>query len=392
MEEPAKTELKRLALLEAREIGENENNVKYNFVIPMLECFGYKGKMEFEHSSQGNRIDIFIKSSKESLLVETKSYGKHLDDSVAQLKKYCDDKRPVIAILCNGEEIRGYSPFWRKSDFSQTVMFAIRRHQLTDETILTKIEQVLGKEYLENGEVKNNVARREHELEQMETRIHAEEKAAQDKINEITNKREMLTKEQEKLDREIVETKSEIIARTEQKERIKNRLREEHLLFSDGVSNSDNPIQQSIEASSEKNGILGRLLLEDRDDARIRLIVRINWKLINKALPSETIDKGRSGNARTLLQVFHRISEVLGIGALDRLARSKVGTGPLISSNPKQDFRKPDGSLYSHLPIPGTPFFLYTNTPTPIKAKDMLRAIKELDLPEDFVTIERTKK
>ena len=59
MIEHLKEKLKKLAELSKEEVGNNENRVKYNFIIPLLECFGHH-RLDFEHSAQGNRIDIYI--------------------------------------------------------------------------------------------------------------------------------------------------------------------------------------------------------------------------------------------------------------------------------------------------------------------------------------------
>ena len=124
-------ELRRLSELSDTDIGDNENNVKYNFIIPFLEAFGYNKKLYFEHSAQGNRIDILIdKVSDHNILIEAKSYGRSLDDYIPQLKRYCDEKRPILAIITNGEVLRFYSPFWRKPAFIETLIYSIHRRQL----------------------------------------------------------------------------------------------------------------------------------------------------------------------------------------------------------------------------------------------------------------------
>jgi len=73
MNQANRQELKRLAEMSSDDIGGNENNVKYNFIIPFLESFGYGKKLDFEHSAQGARIDILIKSSDYKILIEAKS-------------------------------------------------------------------------------------------------------------------------------------------------------------------------------------------------------------------------------------------------------------------------------------------------------------------------------
>lgn len=165
-------ELQRLARLSADEIGMNENSVKYNFIIPFLESFGFNKKFDFEHSSQGNRIDILIdKISDYSVLVEAKSYGKNLDDYITQLKRYCDEKRPIIAIICNGEEIRFYSPFWRKSDFSDTLIYSINRTDLLDDDIIDRISTILLRTNLESGSIIRNIENREKEISNINEQI-----------------------------------------------------------------------------------------------------------------------------------------------------------------------------------------------------------------------------
>ena len=56
MIEHLKEKLKKLAELSKEEVGNNENS---NFIIPLLDCFGHH-RLDFEHSAQGNRIDIYI--------------------------------------------------------------------------------------------------------------------------------------------------------------------------------------------------------------------------------------------------------------------------------------------------------------------------------------------
>lgn len=46
--------LRKLSELSATAIGDNENNVKYNFIIPFLEALGYNKQLYFEHSAQGS--------------------------------------------------------------------------------------------------------------------------------------------------------------------------------------------------------------------------------------------------------------------------------------------------------------------------------------------------
>ncbi|MFH1961489.1 MAG: hypothetical protein ABIJ30_01235 [bacterium] len=179
-------ELQRLAELSANDIGDNENNVKYNFIIPFLESFGYNKKLYFEHSAQGNRIDILIdKVSDHTILIEAKSYGKNMDGYISQLKRYCDEKRPILAIITNGEEIKFYSPFWRKPDFTETLIHSINRRQLAEDTIIERIEKILSKQFLEDGSIIEHIETREKEITNIKKEIHSLELFYQDKITKL---------------------------------------------------------------------------------------------------------------------------------------------------------------------------------------------------------------
>lgn len=179
-------ELRRLAELSATNIGDNENNVKYNFIIPFLEAFGYNKKLYFEHSAQGNRIDIFIdKVSAHNILIEAKSYGKSLDDYISQLKRYCDEKRPVLAIITNGEEIRFYSPFWRKPDFTETLIYSIDRRHLTEDSTIERIEAILDKQFLEDGSIVEHIEDREKEITNIKKQMQSLDSYYQEKITKL---------------------------------------------------------------------------------------------------------------------------------------------------------------------------------------------------------------
>jgi predicted type IV restriction endonuclease len=170
----------------AESIGSNENNVKYKFIIPFLEAFGYERDLDFEHAAQGNRLDIFIRaSSNHCIVVEAKSYGRNLDEYVAQLKRYCDEKRPIIAIISNGEDIRFYSPFWRKSNFADTLIYSIARRQLSERVIIDRIEAVLGKQFLDNGSIETNIDQRETEIEEVKRQVRVVEQDFDRKTEEL---------------------------------------------------------------------------------------------------------------------------------------------------------------------------------------------------------------
>ncbi len=164
-------ELRRLAGLSKSDIGEVEESVKINFIVPFLECFGHR-RLEFEYRYK----DIIIQKAIHKnckVIVETKSYEKKLDNELSQLKRYCDEERPLIGMIANGEEVRIYSHFWRRSSFEETLIFSVQRTDLSDEKIIAGLHKVLSQENLESGKAQQYVDERELEIEAAEEKVES---------------------------------------------------------------------------------------------------------------------------------------------------------------------------------------------------------------------------
>lgn len=226
-------ELQRLAELSANDIGDNENSVKYTFIIPFLESFGYNKKLDFEHSAQGNRIDILIdKVSHHNILIEAKSYGKNLDNYILQqLKRYCDEKRPILAIITNGEEIRFYSPFWRKPDFNETLIYSIARRDLSNDDAIKKIERVLGRQFLEDGNIGEHIEEREKEIGGIKKHIQSLESSYQDKIIGLDSQIKNLEGEVKSIQLQIDQKKTELSDLEREKDEKTKELKKENLIY-----------------------------------------------------------------------------------------------------------------------------------------------------------------
>lgn len=224
-------ELRRLAELSGTDIGDNENNVKYNFVIPFLEAFGYNKKLHFEHSAQGNRIDILIdKVSDHNILIEAKSYGRSLDDYISQLKRYCDEKRPIIAIITNGEELRFYSPFWRKPAFAETLIYSIDRRQLSEDSTVERIEAILYKKFLEDGSIVEHIENREKEITNINKQIESLDSHYEEKITKLVSSINSLEEQIKSFQSEIDKNKGDVAELQREKEQKMEDLRKQHLL------------------------------------------------------------------------------------------------------------------------------------------------------------------
>lgn len=224
-------ELQRLAELSDTDIGDNENNVKYNFIIPFLEAFGYNKKLYFEHSAQGNRIDILIdKVSDHNILIEAKSYGRSLDDYISQLKRYCDEKRPIIAIITNGEELRFYSPFWRKPAFTETLIYSIHRRQLSEASTVERIEAILDKKFLEDGSIIVHIENREKEITNINEQMESLDSHYQEKITKLVSSINNLEEQIKSFQSQIDKNKADVAELQREKEQKMEDLKKHHLL------------------------------------------------------------------------------------------------------------------------------------------------------------------
>lgn len=205
--------LEKLSSLPEKQIGENENNVKYKFIIPFLECFGYSADLDFEHSAQGMRIDIFIDNiSTHKIVVEAKRYGKIIDEAaILQLKEYCDKKRPILAIISNGKEIRFYSPLWRISDFSDTLLYSFQREELKNENVFKRIEKIFSKENLENKNIEKFILERETEIKKAKGEIKSIQNIHKDKFAAIENEISKLNQKIKTLEGNVNKKQQEIL-------------------------------------------------------------------------------------------------------------------------------------------------------------------------------------
>jgi len=273
-----KRELQRLAEMSVDDIGSNENNVKYRFIIPFLESFGYDKSLDFEHSAQGNRIDILIdKVSDHSILIEAKSYDKNLDNYIPQLKRYCDEKRAILAIISNGEEIRFYSPFWRKTYFTETLIFSIKRNQLSDDTVIEKIESVLCKEFLEDGSIIEHIEEREKEINNIKKEIQSLGSEYQEKIQKLDTLIRSLEEQFKSIQSQIDAKKAEVVDFKQEKEQKIQDLKKKHFVYfpqpKQATTRTGTGLQPSGTTNTKRRlGPKGYQLLPDYAIPVIRLI------------------------------------------------------------------------------------------------------------------------
>ena len=208
--------LKLIASSSRERIGEVEESVKINFVVPFLESFGHS-RMEFEYKFK----DIVLQKDVHKhckVIVETKNYDKRLDGELAQLERYCNEERPLLGIIANGTEIRIYSYFWRRSSFEETLIFLINRNDLLKDSTVAELEKILSKENLLSGHARFCTDQRERAIEQIEKEIENIELSVKDKEKEIVLNIDNLKEKIKYIESEINDLQNELIS-TRDKER-----------------------------------------------------------------------------------------------------------------------------------------------------------------------------
>jgi len=155
-----------LATLTPDDLGRSEEEVKINFIVPLLELLGHS-RLRFEHRNK----DIFLRHGLPagvSVVVETKRYGEPLDRHLDQLARYAAEERSSLALLTNGEELRLYAPLWpRAASFPQSLLRAFRRAELAEPPALAELEALLGADALAAGHAARTIADRQAALERL---------------------------------------------------------------------------------------------------------------------------------------------------------------------------------------------------------------------------------
>lgn len=118
-----------------------------------------------------------------------------------------------------------------------------------------------------------------------------------------------------------------------------------------------------------------------------RLRVTIDWPGLGVARPVAVLADQHP--THTFLMFIKEIRAALGDEALQRLSTLRVSRGPLVSLNPKTDYRNPrQGTLYSHYHFDGTPYYVLTHSSTSEKGQNIQEAIKHLGLDTKKVQID----
>ncbi len=185
--------------------------MKQKIVVPLLELLGHRREnLEFEHPTQGGRLDIYIKKVRPDckVIIDTKKYSASLDEHIDQIKKYTFAEAALLTIIANGAEIRVYSPL-RGIAFERSLLYRIGRGDLVKDSVWTVLLGLLHHDNLTNGSVHQKISEREQEIRDAmsrEERVGKEYESKQGGINAEIEKKEneieQLREEKQRLEQE----------------------------------------------------------------------------------------------------------------------------------------------------------------------------------------------
>lgn len=119
---------------------------------------------------------------------------------------------------------------------------------------------------------------------------------------------------------------------------------------------------------------------------RSRLLIRVRWSRLGKALPDEQILESTA--AASMVIFVEKLIRVFGEQMAQQLKRIPVNLNFSLSENPTVDFiNRQSGRPYSHAPISETGLYLCTKSSTEDKQRSLQRLVTRLDFPPDGVEV-----
>lgn len=208
-----KQKLQKIANLESDEIGKSEENVKQKIAVPFLDALGHhRNQLDFEYGVGAKRVDIFIKGLPIDckVIIDTKNYNEDLDNHLEQIGLYAFKEGAILALIINGNEIRIYDPFFRGFSFRDSLLFSIKRNDLSNDLNVEILSGLLSRENLENKKVKEYIEKRELEIIDTHSKIEKIKEQYKTKKKELSNKKEGLIQEIDKIQENVSSITEEI--------------------------------------------------------------------------------------------------------------------------------------------------------------------------------------
>jgi len=206
MTDELKEKLKRIAQLTQHEVGRSEENVKQKIAVRLLECFGHdRNQLDFEYGTRGKRIDIFIKGLPIDckVITDTKRYDEDLSNHLEQVGLYAFTEGAILALLINGEEIRIYDPFFRGFSFKDSLLYSLKRKDLTNDVTMEILYSLLWRENLKSRRVKDFIIKREQEIIEAYSKIEEIKGRFEKRKTELSEEKEELIKKLDEIQVDI---------------------------------------------------------------------------------------------------------------------------------------------------------------------------------------------
>jgi hypothetical protein len=120
--------------------------------------------------------------------------------------------------------------------------------------------------------------------------------------------------------------------------------------------------------------------------------IEVDWSRIGKPKAGkEVINEHMASNGLT--KWVTRLYQELGEKVLTTLRSVRVNRGPLLSNDPKSDFKNhADGTLYQHQQILNTGYYVLTHSNTAQKVGDIHKACRVLGFPVGTVVVVEVEK
>lgn len=207
--------LKQIEELTRDEVGRSEENVKQKIAVPLLEIFGHsRNDLDFEYGigEKRERVDIFIKNLPIDckVIIDTKNYDEDLDSHLEKIGLYAFKEGVILALIINGSEIRIYDPFFRGFSFKDSLLYSIKRTELSKELNVNILISLLSRQNLINKSVRKFIEKRELEIIDAYSTIEEIKKKFDKKRIELSKAEEGLIENMESIQGQIKEIRGKI--------------------------------------------------------------------------------------------------------------------------------------------------------------------------------------
>jgi len=205
--------LRQIAMLTRGDIGESEDDVGSNLLIPLLECLGHSGKIaDAVSAKKSKRIRILTEDlpPDSRIVVQARGYDEDLSTGLDEVSEYAFQEGALLAVIANGHEIRVYAPLVKGVGSKYSLLYSFRREGLSETKNIEVISRLLSSRSLKTGDAKAFVEARRREIASAYSRVReiAEHYEARKKRKLV--ERRQLVKTAEELQSRIAALSKEI--------------------------------------------------------------------------------------------------------------------------------------------------------------------------------------